>query len=85
MPGQHLIYYFVYLAAMSLTYMIFFSPLINALKTSPPQQCGIIAECTETLGYLNSFEPYFLFVGLILGTLWLIVKGINASEREVAR
>lgn len=85
MPGQHIIQYFIYLAGMSLAYMLLFKPLFDALKATPPQQCGIITECTDTLGYLNSFEPYFLFVGLIVGTLWLIVKGINASERDVTR
>mgnify|MGYP003632789646 CR=1 FL=1 len=82
MPGQHIIWYVLYLVALSLFYILF-KPLINILKEQT--QCGDIAHCTDTLGYLNAFEPYFLFVGLIIGTLWLIIKGINVSERDVLR
>ena len=82
MPGQHLIKYFIYLAGGSLFYILF-KQVIDVLKTQP--QCGILTDCNDTLGYLNTFEPYFLFIALIVGTLWLIIKGINVSERDVTR
>jgi len=80
MPGQHIIKFFIYLAAVSIFYILF-KQVIDVLKTQP--QCGTISDCTDTLGYLNTFEPYFLFVALLVGVIWLIVKGINASNREV--
>jgi len=82
MPGQHIIKFFIYLAGVSLFYILF-KQVIDVLKTQP--QCGGLTDCNDTLGYLNAFEPYFLFVALIVGVLWLIVKGINASDRNVAR
>ena len=83
MPAQHIIFYFIFLAGVSLFHLVFFKPLIAVLQTQP--QCGSLTDCTNTLNSVNAFEPFFLMVAVIVGTLWLIVKGINASERDVTR
>jgi len=80
MPGQHIIKFFIYLAAVSCFYIVW-SPVMNLLSTSV--DCGGLTDCSNMLGYLNTLQPFFLFIALVLGVIWLLVKGINASDRDV--
>jgi|TARA_B100000029_G_scaffold477714_1_gene523052 nucleoside recognition membrane protein YjiH len=82
MPGQTLIKYFWYLLCCSLFYIVI-DIVVEQLKTQA--QCGAITHCVDMVANLNAIQPFFLLIAVIIGTLWLIVKGINASEREVMR